>query len=115
MCPICNAPHNYLYDNNGGRGQYLCKICNNTFNPNNYHLSVEIKRPHCNKTLIPTKERKDFIVYKCKNNNCSFYKNKLVKMSNKERKKFKNDPQAFKVKYIYNSTLILFHLIKIVL
>lgn len=101
ICPICNAPHNYLYDNNGGRGQYLCKICNNTFKPNNYRLSVKIKCPHCNKVLVPTKERKDFIVHKCKNNNCSFYKNKLARMSNEERKKFKIDPQAFKVRYIY--------------
>lgn len=29
--PLCGAPHHYLYDNNGGNGQYLCKICGQTF------------------------------------------------------------------------------------
>lgn len=100
-CPICNAPHDYLYDNNGGRGQYLCKICSTTFKPNNYRLSVKLKCPHCSKTLTPVKDRKDFIVHKCKNNQCSFYKNNLDKMDDKDRKQFKNDAQSFKVRYIY--------------
>ena len=26
-CPRCNAPHNYIYDNTGGRGQFFCKVC----------------------------------------------------------------------------------------
>ena len=26
-CPRCNAPHLYLYDNAGGRGQIWCKVC----------------------------------------------------------------------------------------
>ena len=26
-CPCCNAPHIYIYDNTGGRGQFSCKIC----------------------------------------------------------------------------------------
>lgn len=30
-CPRCGAPHTYIYDNNGGRGQLLCKICNLCF------------------------------------------------------------------------------------
>ena len=31
LCPLCGAPHHYLYDNNGGGGQYLCKVCGQTF------------------------------------------------------------------------------------
>jgi rubredoxin len=31
VCPICGAPHTYLDDNTGGRGQLLCKVCNNRF------------------------------------------------------------------------------------
>jgi hypothetical protein len=27
VCPYCDAPHGYLYDNDGGRGQLLCKVC----------------------------------------------------------------------------------------
>ena len=26
VCPLCGAPHHYLYDNNGGNGQYQCKV-----------------------------------------------------------------------------------------
>ena len=24
VCPKCGAPHDYIYDNNGGKGQYQC-------------------------------------------------------------------------------------------
>ena len=30
-CPRCNAPHIYVYDNNGGRGAYKCKVCGQCF------------------------------------------------------------------------------------
>lgn len=26
VCPRCSAPHNYIYDNAGGRGQLCCKV-----------------------------------------------------------------------------------------
>jgi hypothetical protein len=26
VCPICNAPYEYIYDNAGGRGQLGCKV-----------------------------------------------------------------------------------------
>ena len=32
VCLRCGPPHNFLYDNNGGRGQLLCKVCKLTFN-----------------------------------------------------------------------------------
>ncbi len=31
VCPRCDAPHQYMYDNNGGNGQYQCKVCRQTF------------------------------------------------------------------------------------
>lgn len=33
VCPYCGATHEYLYDNTGGRGQFLCKVCNSNFSP----------------------------------------------------------------------------------
>ena len=30
-CPRCGATHEYLYDNNGGKGQFLCAVCSHTF------------------------------------------------------------------------------------
>ena len=35
-CPCCNAPHDYIYDNTGGRGQFWCKVCDTHFNRQNY-------------------------------------------------------------------------------
>src|SRR5690625_3999637 len=101
-CPICSAPSRYLYANNGHKGQYLCKVCDCLFNQKNRFLKEAVFRcPHCTRTLERIKERKGFNVYKCKNNNCSFYTRKLNQMTSEEKNRFKQDPQAFKVRYIY--------------
>lgn len=101
-CPKCSAPSSYLYANNGNKGQYQCKVCACLFSKKNRFLKeVVIKCPHCQKTLERIKERKDFYVYKCKNNNCSYYTQKLNHMTKKEKERFKEDPQAFKVRYIF--------------
>lgn len=101
-CPRCSAPSSYLYANNGDKGQYLCKVCDCTFSKQNRFLKEAImKCPHCLKTLERIKERKDFYVYKCKNNACSFYQRNLNKMTKDEKVRFKKDPQAFKVRYIF--------------
>jgi len=101
-CPRCSAPSSYLYANNGHKGQYLCKVCDCLFNQKNRFLKEAVFRcPHCTRTLERIKERKNFNVYKCKNNNCSFYTRKLNLMTPEEKNRFKQDPQAFKVRYIY--------------
>lgn len=101
-CPRCGAPHIYIYDNNGGKGQFQCKICNCNFSyKNRFSKAAIIKCPHCSKPLEKIKTRKDFFVFKCKNDTCSFYINKLTNMSSDERKLFKDKPYKFKVRYIY--------------
>ena len=35
-CPKCGAPHEYIYDNNGNKGQFKCKVCQLTFKEANY-------------------------------------------------------------------------------
>lgn len=101
-CPRCGAPSDYLYANNGGKGQYQCKVCACLFNKKNqYAKEAILKCPHCSKTLEKIKERKDFLVFKCKNNDCPYYKKKLQGMSKKEKKQFEKDPQSFKVRYIF--------------
>jgi len=101
-CPRCGAPHTYLYDNTGGRGQYLCKVCKTNFNDKNrFSKTVIFKCPHCSRTLEQIKERKDFYIYKCKNDDCSFYLKNLRSMSKEEKKHFKKYPHKFKVRYIY--------------
>ncbi|WP_176717354.1 DDE-type integrase/transposase/recombinase [Vulcanibacillus modesticaldus] len=101
-CPRCNAPHIYLYDNNGGKGQFKCKVCSANFNFKNFYSKAAIiKCPHCNKSLEKIKERKDFYIYKCKNDDCSFYQRNLATMSSEEKKLFNEKPHEFKVRYIY--------------
>ncbi|GAB3809245.1 IS6 family transposase [Virgibacillus kimchii] len=101
-CPKCSAPEAYLYANNGEKGQYQCKVCACLFSKQNRYLKEAVlKCPHCLKTLEKIKERKDFYVFKCKNDNCLYYKKKIQQMSKEEKKRFKQDPQAFKVRYIF--------------
>ncbi len=101
-CPRCGAPHQYLYDNTGGRGQFQCKVCSCNFNFKNYYSKVAILRcPHCSKTLEKIKERKDYFIFKCKNDNCSFYQHNLVSMTKEQKKRFNIAPHEFKVRYIY--------------
>lgn len=49
-CPKCGAPAEYLYANNGGKGQYQCKVCSCLFNQKSRYLKEAIlKCPHCAK------------------------------------------------------------------
>ena len=69
ICPCCDAPSDYIYDNTGGRGQFLCKVCNTHFNQNNYaSLHFGFCCPHCSKPLSTKKERKHFIIHRCRLN-----------------------------------------------
>lgn len=93
ICPRCGAPHSYMYDNNGGNGQYLCKVCSFTFNINHHADNLIVfKCPYCNSTLVPIKSREDFRIHKCKNNSCSYYRSELNKINHlpkEERYKYK--------------------------
>ena len=101
-CPCCGAPHIYIYDNTGGRGQFLCKVCDTRFNYKNmYSKAAVIKCPYCGKPLAKIKERNDFYVLKCRNDKCIFYLHNLNSMSKAEKKLFKKKPYKFKVRYIY--------------
>ena len=104
VCPCCGAPHIYLYDNNGGKGQFLCKVCKSTFNrKNHFSKSVILRCPHCNKALEPIKDRKFFVIYKCKNNDCSFYIKNINSLSNDQKELFETKPHAFKMRYLYRA------------
>ena len=101
-CPRCNAPHEYLYDNNGGKGQYQCKLCKATFKSGDkFKKEVIIRCPHCSKPLDKIKTRKSFLVYKCRNNECPFYISNKNSLSPEDKIKFEKNPQAFKLRYIY--------------
>ena len=60
-CPRCQAPSSYLYANNGGKGQYQCKVCQCRFNHRNrYKKQALFRGPHCFQTLEKKKQRKDY-------------------------------------------------------
>ena len=101
VCPYCGASHEYLYDNNGGKGQFLCKVCGSTF-----FLQVPAKQddaycPFCNQKLSLIKKRKTFDVYRCGNPHCSYRRKKLSVMSAEQKAQYKQSPHLFKLRYIY--------------
>jgi len=101
-CPYCGAPREYLYDNNGGKGQFLCKVCAGCFSKNDKPLrDVVLKCPHCRSVLQKVKKRKDFDKFKCANDSCPLYIKNLSNMSKTQRVDFEAHPYNYKVRYIY--------------
>nr|WP_244998035.1 hypothetical protein [Clostridium bowmanii] len=41
VCPQCGAPHTYIYDNTGGRGQLRCKVFDLRFNKTKVDFKTE--------------------------------------------------------------------------
>jgi len=102
VCPRCGAPHTYLYDNTGGRGQILCKVCNSHFNKNKSDFKpVTFVCPYCGHVLVKKKDRKHFNIHKCVNKNCSFYLDSLKALSPQDLAEYQKDKNKFKLHYIY--------------
>ena len=61
-CPCCNAPADYIYRNNGSKGQFLCKVCGFLFSAekNRFHKAYELRCPFCSHSLVSIKDRKEF-------------------------------------------------------
>lgn len=101
VCPRCGAPHHYIYDNNGGKGEYLCKVCSQTFSyAKNVTAPMSFSCPYCGHSLAPKKDRKHFIVHKCVNPKCPYYLHNLKSVD----KKHLDEPYGknkFKLHYIY--------------
>ena len=101
-CPVCGAPHDYIYVNNGGKGQYLCKVCKSHFNrKTSFIKEATLRCPHCGYSLDKIKERSCFFIHKCRNENCSFYLKNLNNLSKKEKEIYALNPEKFKLHYIY--------------
>lgn len=101
VCPYCGASHEYLYDNNGGKGQFLCKVCGSTFFPQVPAKQDHAYCPFCNQKLSLIKKRKTFDVYRCGNPHCSYRRKKLSVMSSEQEALYKQSPHLFKLRYIY--------------
>ena len=101
-CAKCQAPHTYLYKNNGSNNQYQRKVCSTLFSEKNrFEKDILLKCPHCDKALEKIKQRNQFDIYKCKNNECTYYQNSLSSLTDEEQALFKQEPYRFKLRYIY--------------
>ena len=101
-CPCCNAPKEYIYDNNGKQTQFECKVCSHVFTNNpEKQIDAVLKCPHCRYTLNKRASREDFDVFVCKNSNCSYYLNNLATLTLTDKKKFEENPTLFKLHYVY--------------
>jgi transposase-like protein/ssDNA-binding Zn-finger/Zn-ribbon topoisomerase 1 len=107
VCPYCGAPHTYLYDNTGGRGQLLCKVCKNRFAKGKTDFKpITLICPYCGHSLVKKKDRKHFNIHKCVNKNCSFYLDSLRKLSPEDLAEYQKDKHKFKLHYIYREFTI---------
>ena len=101
VCPYCGAPHEYVYDNNGGRGAYWCKVCNSKFAIRKPSKDDEPYCPFCHSKLSLIKKRKTFDVYRCYEKCCPYRKKKLSAMTAEQKTLFKSSPHLFKLRFIY--------------
>ena len=106
VCPLCGAPHHFIYDNNGGNGQYQCKVCGQTFCTGDLVTTpLRLICPYCGHSLEHKKTRKHFIIHKCVNPNCSYYIHNLKKVD-KEDLAQDYGKNKYKLHYIYRQFTI---------
>ena len=101
VCPYCGAPHEYVYDNTGGRGGFWCKVCDSKFAIAKPSKDDEPYCPFCYSKLVVIKKRKTFDIYRCYNIDCPYRKKQLSAMSPEQKVLFKKSPHLFKLRFIY--------------
>lgn len=101
VCERCGAPHQYLYDNTGGRGQVLCKVCKRRFSLVRKHNYINLRCPYCGRALYLKHKRNQFNVHVCNNDLCQFYLNSKKALTHKQTLERKRYPQRFKLRYYY--------------
>ena len=106
ICPLCGAPQHFIYDNNGGNGQYQCKVCGQTFSSGDLAATpFRLLCPHCGHSLSRKKDRKHFVIHKCVNPKCPYYLHNLKKV---DQEVLKEDygKNKYKLHYIYREFTI---------
>lgn len=105
ICPLCNAPHIYIYYNDGNkRTQLKCKVCNHLFQLNQRFRKNDKSKyfcPYCHHSLFKWKERKEVTIYKCCNDNCPHRIQAINKLNPAERLIRKKLSSQFKLCYQY--------------
>jgi transposase-like protein len=105
VCPVCNAPHDYLYYNDGKKkSQLRCKVCGHLFQAGQRFRKNEKSKyfcPYCDHALFRWKARKEVTLYKCCNDNCQHRVQALAKLNPAERALQKKHSSQFKLNYQY--------------
>jgi len=103
-CPCCQAPHDYLYYNDGQkRSQLLCKVCGKRFQQEKRFRQGKTKYycPYCQRALFTWKHRKEVTIYKCCNDACAHRVRQLNKLNEREKTLVKKRSSQFKLSYQY--------------
>lgn len=102
-CPHCQAPHVFIYFNDGKkRTQLKCKVCSNTFQLHKrFRNKVKYFCPYCLKALFTWKQRPEVTIYKCHNQKCPHRTRKLDNLNKDEKKTRKKRSSQFKINYQY--------------
>jgi putative transposase len=105
VCTCCNAPHSYLYYNDGNkRTQLRCKVCHALFQMNKRFRKGEKTKyfcPYCNHALFTWKHRREVTIYKCCNDRCSHRARNIAKLNEKEKTLRSKRSSQFKLCYQY--------------
>lgn len=105
VCPACNAPHEYLYFNDGKKkSQLKCKVCSYLFQVEQRFRKNDKSQyfcPYCGHALFRWKNRKEVTIYKCCNDDCQHRIQALAKLNPSERVLQKKRTSQFKLCYQY--------------
>ena len=105
-CPFCEAPHQYIYFNDGKkRSQLKCKVCKEVFQLHKRHSNDRKNAgyycPYCGYALYKWKTKEQVTIYKCGNKKCPHKQENLKKLNASERLIQKMIPTHFTINYIY--------------
>lgn len=105
VCPVCDAPHDYLYYNDGKKkSQLLCKVCGHLFQAERRfrkHEKAKYFCPYCGYALFRWKARKEVTLYKCPNDDCQHRVQAEASLNPDERALQKKRSSQFKLCYQY--------------
>jgi putative transposase len=105
VCLCCNAPHGYLYFNDGKkRSQIKCKVCGHLFQVQHRFRAWRKSKlfcPYCGLALFRWKVQKEVTIHKCSNDNCLHRLQAIAKLNPSEKALQKKRSSQFKLNYQY--------------
>jgi putative transposase len=102
-CPNCDAPHDYVYYNDGKkRSQLLCKVCSSLFQTHKRsQRKTKYYCPYCHHALFQWKQKKEVTLYKCCNDQCLHRARQIEKLNGREKTLRIKRSSQFKLCYQY--------------